>query len=79
MREKFNFENFLAGKYERVETRDGKEVDDLAYLPKSAPYQIAGTINDGYNNIDTWLADGFFYKSKEKTDLDLFGILKQKQ
>ena len=76
MREQFNLQNFLAGKYERFETRSGEEVDDLAYFPKSAPYQLAGTINDGYNSIDTWLADGFFHKIKQKTDRDLFGILK---
>lgn len=79
MREKFNLENLLAGKYERVETRSGKEVDDLAYLPKSAPYQLAGTVDDGFNKIDTWTIDGFYRKTKEEAQHDLFGILKTEQ
>ena len=79
MREQFNLENFLAGKYERVETRSGRKVDDLAYFPKSKPYKVAGTIDDEDEGIDTWLANGFFHKFKKQTDHDLFGILKDEK
>lgn len=79
MKEQFNLENFLAGKYERVETRDGKKVDDLAYFPKAAPYyKLAGTIDDGVNGLDTWYENGLYSRNNE-SNLDLFGILKPQQ
>jgi len=79
MREQFNLQNFLAGKYERLEIRYGNKVEDLAYFPKAAPYQLAGTVDDGFNKIDTWTIDGFYRKTKEEAQHDLFGILKTEQ
>ena len=79
MREQFNLQNFLAGKYERVEIRHGIKVDDLAYFPKSSPYKLAGTVDDGFNEIDTWTIDGFYKKNKEEAQHDLFGILKDEK
>lgn len=75
MREKFNLENFLAGKYERVETKIGHEVFDLTYFPKAQTFKLAGIIDDDLYSIDTWTIKGN-YDAGQETDFDLFGILK---
>ena len=79
MREQFNLENFLAGKYERVETREGKEVLQLAYFSMASDYQLAGIIDDGWPSLENWTQGGLYYTSQNDSDHDLFGILKPQQ
>ena len=78
MREQFNLENFLAGKYERVETREGKVVNNLAYFPNYKITPLAGYIEGDLSETE-WSGNGAFLPNTNESDYDLFGILKPQQ
>ena len=76
MREQFNLENFLAGKYERFETRDGKEVKELEYLPNKNYFVLEGIVV--HEVRETWTKEGYYHYNNPDS-IDLFGILKSQQ
>ena len=58
MREQFNLDNFLAGKYERFETRNGNEVKEIEYLPNKNYFVLEGIVVFGVR--ETWDKDGWY-------------------
>lgn len=79
MREQFNLENFLAGKYERVENGIEIEVLDLTYLPSGTSYNLAGVVQgDREMELLYWTKEGYYHYNNPDS-IDLFGILKTEQ
>lgn len=79
MREQFNLENFLAGKYERFEIRSGEEVKDLTYFPSANTdgKSLVGVVCDPNFYLRGWDIYGNDSPFDIESDHDLFGILKQ--
>lgn len=78
MREQFNLDNFLAGKYERFELRNGEPVQDLTYFPRANKEGncLAGVPLYLSQYLKTWDICGNDNPFDIESEFDLFGILK---